>query len=246
MAALRDAPMSASNPQIPRSFSRRSVVRHRRVRPAGKEVTARRTKELIGEQEVIEVAVEGIDARQIESFNKEYSASPANFRLGLEARAIWEGRGLGNLGKVGRWSLGGQVMEKPTRDFSVQLGSWKEVGDALGVEGADDRIEPVETALLGLSSCVTEAIILNCARKGISPEAVEVKARVEVDPGPITGAKDPSDWDKTLKSVDVDVTVRGDITDRDKTVIEEGAKRSPVNYLFGKTGLLKTKFHYKK
>jgi len=24
------------------------------------------------------------------------------------------------------------------------------------------------------------------------------------------------------------------------------AKRSPVNYLFGKTGLLKTKFHYKK
>jgi len=194
---------------------------------------------------VIEVAVEGIDARQIEAFNKEYQASPDNFRLGLEARSIWEGRGLGNLGKVGRWSLGGQVMEKPTRDFSVQIGSWKEVGDALGVEGADDRLEPIEAALLGLASCVSEAIVLNCARKGVSPESVDVTARVEVDPGPITGVKDPSDWDKTIKSVEVDVTVKGDISDRDKPVIEEGAKRSPVNYLFSKTGLLKTKFNYK-
>ena len=209
-------------------------------------MAARRPRLVHEEQEVIQMAVEGIDARQIEAFNKEYSTSPDNFRLGLEARSMWEGRGLGNLGKVGRWSLGGQVMDKPTRDFSVQLGSWKEVGDALGVEGADDRIEPVETALLGLASCVTEAIVLNCARKGISPEAVDVRARVEVDPGPITGAKDPSDWDKSLKSVEVDVTVKGDISDRDRTVVEEGAKRSPVNYLFGKTGLLKTKFHYKK
>jgi uncharacterized OsmC-like protein len=195
---------------------------------------------------VIEVTVEGIDARQIEAFNKEYSASPDNFRLGLEARAIWEGRGLGNLGKVGRWSLGGQVMEKPTRDFSLQLGSWKEVGDALGVEGADDRIEPIEAALLGLSSCATEAIVLNSARKGVSLDSVETKARVEVDPGPITGAKDPSDWDKTLKSVELDVTVRGDVSDRDKTIIEEGCRRSPVHYMFSKTGLLKTKYHYKK
>ena len=189
--------------------------------------------------------VEGIDARQIQSFNKEYSASPANFRLGIEGRAMWEGRGLGNLGKVGRWSLGGQVMDKPTRDFSVQLGSWQEVGDALGVEGADDRIEPVEAALLGLSSCVTEAIVLNCARTGVSLDSLDVKARVEVDPGPITGAKDPSDWDKTLKGVQVDVTARGDFSDRDRVAIEEGARRSPVHYMFGRTGLLKTKFNYK-
>jgi uncharacterized OsmC-like protein len=190
--------------------------------------------------------VEGIDSRQIGVFNKEYAASPGNFMLGIEGRTIWEGRGLGNLGKVGRWSLGGQVMDKPTRDFSVQLGSWKEVGDALGVEGADDRIEPVEAALLGLSSCVTEAIVLNCARKGVGLDSLEVKARVQVDPGPITGAKDPSTWDTTINGVQVEVTARGDLSDKDKTAIEEGAKRSPVHYLFGRTGLLKTKFQYKK
>jgi uncharacterized OsmC-like protein len=190
--------------------------------------------------------VEGIDARQIEAFNKEYEASPPSFTLGVQGRTIWEGRGLGNLGKVGRWSLGNQPMEKPTRDFSVQLGSWKEVGDAVGVQGADDRIEPVEAALVGLSSCVTEAITLNCARTGVNLEGLEVEAHVDVDPGPITGAKDPSDWDKTMKSIRVEVTAKGQFSDKDRKTIEEGAKRSPVNYMFSRTGLLQTKFNYQR
>src|SRR5438270_6437977 len=121
------------------------------------------------------MAVEGIDPDQLEAFNKDYSSSPTSFTLGIEGKTIWEGRGLGNLGKAGRWTLGGQPIEKPTRDFSVQFGSWKEVGDAIGVQGADDRLEPVEGALLALSSCVTEAITLNCARTGVNLKGLEVK-----------------------------------------------------------------------
>src|SRR5919106_5199443 len=102
--------------------------------------------------------ISGIDARQIETFNKEYEKSPKSFTLGLEARSIWEGRGLGNLGKVGPWKLGTSAMKSRARDFSVQFGSWREVGDAFGVEGADDRIEPVEAALMALTSSVAEAI----------------------------------------------------------------------------------------
>lgn len=188
--------------------------------------------------------IAGINRRQLETFNKEYETSPESFMLGLEAKTLWEGHGLGNLGKVGRWSLGGQAIEKPTRDFSVQLGSWQEVGDAIGVEAADDRIEPVETALLGLASCVTEAIVLNCARTGVDLVDLEVTTRVDVDPGPIVGAKDPSDWDDTLTHISVDVTARGDLSTKDKRMIEEGARRSPVNFIFGKTGLVETKFHY--
>ncbi len=97
-----------------------------------------------------ETTVKGINAGQLEAFNKQYAAAPTKFTLGLQAKTTWGGRGLGNLGKVGKWTLGGQPIEKPTRDFSVQLGSWKEVGDAIGVEGADDRIEPVEAALVAL------------------------------------------------------------------------------------------------
>ena len=81
------------------------------------------------------MSIEGIDTRQLEKFNEQYASAPKNFELGIECKTIWEQKGLGNLGKVGRWTLGGQAIEKPTRDFSVQLGSWKEVGDAIGVEG---------------------------------------------------------------------------------------------------------------
>ena len=75
--------------------------------------------------------VQGINPRQLEAFNKQCAASPEKCTFGLEAKTIWEGRGLDNLGMVGRWTLGSQPIEKPTRDFSVQLSSWKEVGDAI-------------------------------------------------------------------------------------------------------------------
>ena len=70
------------------------------------------------------MSIEGIDTRQLEKFNEQYESAPKNFELGIECKTIWEQKGLGNLGKVGRWTLGGQAIEKPTRDFSVQLGSW--------------------------------------------------------------------------------------------------------------------------
>src|SRR6202022_3230503 len=162
------------------------------------------------------MSVEGIDTRQLEKFNAQYASAPKNFELGIECTTIWEQKGLGNLGKVGRWTLGGQAIEKPTRDFSVQLGSWKEVGDAIGVEGADDRIEPVEAALLALSSCMTEAITLNCARTGVPLEGLEVTANVDVDPGPILGVKDPSDWNTSLKVIDVKVTARGKLSEQQR------------------------------
>ena len=192
------------------------------------------------------MAVPGINARQIEAFNKEYKASPQSFTLGLEARTIWEGRGLGNLGKIGPWKLGRHSMTKPARDFSVQLGSWQEVGDALGVEGADDRIEPVETALVALASCVTEAITLTCARTGVDLKGLDVRTSVDVDPGPITGAKDPIEWERTLNTVKVDVTAKGDLSKKDQEMIENGATRSPVHHLFGRAVDLKTTFRYQK
>jgi uncharacterized OsmC-like protein len=187
-------------------------------------------------------AVKGINAKQLEAFNEQYAASPAKFTLGLQAKTTWEGRGLGNLGKVGKWTLGGQPIEKPTRDFSVQLGSWKEVGDAIGVEGADDRIEPVEAALLALSSCVTEAITLNCARTGVPLEGLEVTANVDVDPGPITGVKDPSDWNNSLKFIDVKITARGTLSEQQRKIVEEGATRSPVHHIFSRGKQVKTTF----
>src|SRR5437870_11625210 len=97
------------------------------------------------------MAVEGIDARQIEAFNRGYRDAPSNFTLGIDARSVWQGLGLGKLGKVGPWSLGGQLMEKPTRDFSVQVGSWREVGHALSLIGADERVAWIVAVMLYVS-----------------------------------------------------------------------------------------------
>jgi uncharacterized OsmC-like protein len=188
--------------------------------------------------------VKGINAAQLEAFNQQYTASPEKFTLGIEAKTTWEGHGLGNLAKVGTWRLGGQPITKPTRDFSVQLGSWQEVGEAIGVEGADDRIEPVEAALVALSSCVTEAITLNCARTQVPLEGLEVTANVDVDPGPITGVKDPDEWNKSLKAINVNVTAHGKLSEHDRAMIEEGARRSPVHHIFSSGKQVKTTFKY--
>lgn len=188
--------------------------------------------------------VKHIDPKQLEGFNKQYSASPKDYVLGIEAKSIWEGQGLGNLGKIGPWTLGGKQVTKPTRDFSVQLGSWQEVGEAIGVDRASDRIEPVEAALTGLCSCVSEAITVNCARTNVKLDGLEVSARLEVDPGPIVGAKDPKDWDNTLKSITVDVTAHGSFSDDDKKVIEEGATRSPVHHIFSRALRMDARFRY--
>jgi uncharacterized OsmC-like protein len=190
------------------------------------------------------MTVQNIDVGQLEGFVKQYNDSPQSFVLGIEAKTIWEGRGLGNLAKVGKWSLGGNPVMKPTRDFSVQMGSWQEVGDALGVAAADDRIEPVEAALAGLCSCVSEAITLNCARTNVNLEGLEVTAHVDVDPGPIVGAKEPDTWTDSLQSAQVDVTAHGKFSKRDKQMIQEGATRSPVHNIFSRALNLQTKFHY--
>jgi uncharacterized OsmC-like protein len=147
---------------------------------------------------------------------------------------------------VGPWTLGDEMIVKPTRDFSVQLGSWQEVGDAIGVENADDRLEPIEAALAGLCACVTEAITLNCARTNVDLESLEVRARLDVDPGPIVGAKDPADWDTTMRSVHIDVFAPGDFSDNDRMMIEEGATRSPVHHIFSRALDLDTEFHYER
>ena len=47
-----------------------------------------------------------------------------------------------------------------------------------------------------------------------------------------------------MKQITVDVTARGGFSGEDKKSIEDGAKRSPVRYVFSKSGLLKTNFHY--
>jgi hypothetical protein len=96
----------------------------------------------------------GFDAAKLEAFSTYAEDNPKDVVLDLEARSTWEGQGGRSLAKVGPWSRAGLRIEKPTREFTIQFGAWQEIEGAMGVEGAHDRIGPIETVLAAMCSCV--------------------------------------------------------------------------------------------
>jgi uncharacterized OsmC-like protein len=173
----------------------------------------------------------GFDVEKLEAFNAYAAENPNDVLLGLEARTIWEGHSGESLGKIGPWSLAGNRVEKPTRDYSIQFGAWKEVADAIGVEGARDKIEPVEAALAAVSSCVTWAIAINAAREGLVFDALEVRATAKVDPRVLLGIVPVEEAASCMQKVEMDIQVHGDLTEEDRQRIAQMAKRSPVHAL---------------
>lgn len=177
-------------------------------------------------------AIPGFDVEKLEAFNAFAAENPNDVVLGIEAKTIWEGHGGDSLGKVGPWQLAAQHIEKPTRDYSIQFGAWKEVADAIGVEGAHDKLEPVEAALAAVCSCVTWAICISAAREGLAFEGLEVKARAKVDPRVLLGIVPVEEAASCLQKVEMDINVQGEnISDDERNRIANMAKRSPVHSL---------------
>lgn len=170
----------------------------------------------------------GFDVDKLEEFNKFAADNPNDVVLGIEAKTIWEGTGGGSLGKIGPWELAGERIAKPTRDYSIQFGAWKEVLEAIGVEGALDHIEPVEAALAAMCSCVTTAVAINAAREGVDFDGLEISAKATVDPRVLLGVVPAEEAASCLQSVDLDIEVQGDVSDDDKARIKDMAARSPV------------------
>jgi len=171
----------------------------------------------------------GIDVNQLEDFSKYAADNPNDVLLGIEASTIWEGTGGAALAKIGPWELGGNRIEKPTRDFSIQFGAWKEVEEALGFEGASDKVEAVEAALAAMCACVTTAVAINAAREGLDFDGIEITAKAAVDPRVLLGILPEDEARSCLQSVDMDIVVTGDdVTDEDRARIKGMAARSPV------------------
>lgn len=182
----------------------------------------------------------GFNVEKMEAFNAYAAEHPNEVLLGIEAKTIWEGRSGESLGKIGPWQLGGQRIAKPTRDYSIQFGAWKEVADAIGMEAPGDKIEPVEAALAAVCSCVTWAITINAAREGLTLDGLEVKARAKVDPRVLLGIVPVEEAASCLQVVEMAIDVRGDLTDDDRQRIAEMAKRSPVHALISYPNTIRT------
>ena len=174
--------------------------------------------------------VPGFNVEVLEGFAGFAAENPNDVQVGLQATTIWTGRAGHSTAKVGPWKLADQPINKPSRDFSIQFGAWKEVEEALGIEGADDKLEPVEAALAAMCGCVNWAICINAALEGVSFDELEVSATAIVDPRVLLGVLSIEEATSCLQSISLEITARGEnMSDEDKRRIEEMAHRSPVH-----------------
>jgi len=182
----------------------------------GGETVARETK-----------AVYGVNVDRLEAFRKTLSGKPV--RLGLQARAHWEGICGRSLVHIGPYELGGREINRATRQYTIPYGAWKEVEATVGMEGPTDRMEPVEMALGAVASCLCVAISYNAAREGIAIDDLEVTVKADVDPSVLFAIREPEEHTSCVPRLQYEIKVKGDLSDQDLARIKRLAEHSPVH-----------------
>ncbi len=182
---------------------------------------------MTGAEMAKEGIVAGMDLEKLESFRSALRENPIT--LGLKARAVWEGHSGRSTVHIGPYDLGGEHIDRETRQYVLQYGAWKEVEDAIGFVGPTDRVEPVEMALGAVAACLTNSIALNAPRNGITLEGLEITAQADIDPSVLFEVKGPESHTSCMPKITTEVRVKGDITDEQIKKIEDLAHYSPVH-----------------
>lgn len=169
---------------------------------------------------------DGIDTDTLAEFAAHAAENPDEVQLGLGATATYEGTCAHSLAKVDSYELGGERIQRDTREYTIPYGGWKEVLDAGGWVGATDRLEPVEAALSALAACINVGISINAVANGVDVDELETTVRTEFDPAVLFSLADLKDSDTVFENVEANVRVSGDGVDPD--VVDEWARRAPV------------------
>ncbi len=185
--------------------------------------------------------IPGFNVETMEGFAAFAAENPNDVELGVEATAIWTGHAGHTTAKIGPWMLADQRIDKDVRSYSLQMGAWKEVEAAIGVEGPADNVEPIEVALAAMSSCVSWAICINAALQGISFDGLQVSAKAKIDPRVLLGNYTIEEASSAIKSIALDIDVRGEnLTEEDQQRIAQMAHRSPVHAMIRYANTLDT------
>ena len=177
---------------------------------------------------------ENVDIEKLNQFRSFLTDNPDKARLGLEARAIYEGQAGRSTVHIGPFSIDGEKIDRETRHYTIPFGAWREVEDMLGMAGPTDRMEPVEVALAATAACVVNAITYNSARLGIDTDGLEVTIREQVDPRVLFALKEPDEHTACLGNVEIDVKVKENISDEQLAELGKFAEYSPVYGLIAK------------
>lgn len=174
--------------------------------------------------------VNGVDTAKLEEFRKSLDKDPVS--LGLEAKAVWDGEMGRSTVHIGPFSLNNDRIDRPTRQYTVSYGAWREVEEAIGAIGPTDREEPVEMALGAMASCIVNAITFNAYRHGIDLDDIQVSVSTDVDPSVLFEMKGPESHNACMQNLRADIKVKGDnLTPEKLETIKRLAELSPVDGL---------------
>lgn len=170
--------------------------------------------------------LQGVDLEQLESFAEHAAENPEAVQLGLKATSTYEGTSAHSLAKVDSYTLGGETIDRDTREYTIPYGAWREVLDAGGWVGATDRLEPIEAALSALASCINVGVTINAVANGVDIDHLETRVSTEFDPAVLFSLQDLEKADTVYEDLTAEIAIDGDDVDPDQ--IDEWARRAPV------------------
>ncbi|WP_255195443.1 OsmC family protein [Halorarius litoreus] len=174
------------------------------------------------------VVKHGVDLERFSEFAEHAATHRDEIQLELSASATYEGRAGHSLTKVKAYSLGGEPIERATREYTLPMGAWREVEAAAGFVGPTDRPEPIEVALATLTGCLNVAVSFTALHEGIDIDGLETSVRLDFDPSVVFFLDEVENSETTFDDIDITIEVSGDITDEQREVLQAGARRSPV------------------
>lgn len=171
----------------------------------------------------------GVNLEQYAEFVERATEHPEDVQLGLGARGVAEGRVTQTLGKTDKFTYGGEDVERETREYTFPMGAHKELEADAGFVDPNDRPEPVEIALAGLTGCLNTVVGVAALEAGIDLDELETTVRVDLDPRVFLGIHDVERSEETYDNFEIDVEVSGPgLTEEDAETLRRGALRSPV------------------
>ena len=169
---------------------------------------------------------QGVDTGELAAFAEHAAENPEAVQLGLSARSTDEGTCAHRLARIDSYVLGGETIERDTREYTIPYGGWREVLEAGGGVGATDRLEPVEAALSALVSCINVGITINAVANGVEIDHLETRVRADFDPAVLFSLEDLGNADAVFDNLTAEIEIES--PDLDKDEVDEWARRAPV------------------
>lgn len=179
---------------------------------------------------------QGVDLDAFQRFCEHAKAHPEEVQFVLEAEGSYEGRVAHSRAVTGPYTLGGQRIDRPARQYVYHIGAHKEVEEVLGFIEPRDREEPTEVALAALTACINTAVSGSAVARGIELSQLETRVRIRWDPFVFLHLRqtdEDGDLVNQFRDLEIELVVDGEnLTESDRAYLRASVRRSAVYNLF--------------